>query len=214
MLRIWGRASSSNVQALMWMVGELSLPYERRDAGFTYGGLDTPEFAALNPNRTIPVLQDATNPPIWETGAILRYLAHTYADETFWPTDPFERARVDQWAEWAKINVALNFTAPLFWRVARTAPALHDKQAIRLATEKLSAVLRIAEQQLAKSKWLASDHFTLADIQFGHVLYRYYDIEIERTDLPNLRAYYDRLSARPAFQEHVAISYEELRVLD
>jgi glutathione S-transferase len=50
MLTIWGRRTSSNVQALMWGIGELGLPYERHDAGHRYGGLDTPEFRAMNPN--------------------------------------------------------------------------------------------------------------------------------------------------------------------
>ncbi len=60
--------------------------------------------------------------------------------------------------------------------------------------------------------YLAEDAFTLADIQFGHVLYRYFNIAIERPGHPALRRYYDRLTERPAFQGHVMVSYEELRV--
>ena len=54
----------------------------------------------------------------------------------------------------------------------------------------------------------------MADIQFGHCLYRYFDIQIERAEHPCVRRYYDELSERPAFQEHVMVSYEELRVHD
>lgn len=68
----------------------------------------------MNPNGTVPVLQDGENKPIWETGAILRYVAEKYAGDAFWPKDAEERAEVDKWAEWAKINVALKFTAPVF----------------------------------------------------------------------------------------------------
>ena len=53
----------------------------------------------------------------------------------------------------------------------------------------------------------------MADIHFGHVLFRYFDIAIDRQERPALRRYYDVLSARPAFREHVMISYDELRVL-
>jgi len=82
-LTVWGRKTSSNVQALMWCIGELGLPYERYDVGHRFGGNDTPEFLAMNPNGTVPVLQDGLNQPIWETGAIRRYLAGRYGDAPF-----------------------------------------------------------------------------------------------------------------------------------
>ena len=214
MLTIWGRKTSYNVQALMWCVGELGLAYHRRDIGHRFGGNDTPEFLSLNPNGTVPVLQDGDGAPIWETGAILRYLASRYGEETFWPTSPERRAKVDQWAEWAKINVTLAFTGPVFWRVIRTAPSQQDPQAIAAALNHLHGVLRIAEHQLAATEYLAGDHLSLADIQFGHVLFRYFDIPIDRPHWPHIVSYYKRLVERPAFREHVMVSYEELRVTD
>ncbi|GAB1438321.1 hypothetical protein MASR2M36_10670 [Providencia sp.] len=57
MLTVWGRKISSNVQALMWCIGELGLPYQRHDIGHRYGGTDTDEFYRLNPNRIVLVLQ-------------------------------------------------------------------------------------------------------------------------------------------------------------
>ncbi len=213
MLTVWGRKSSSNVQALMWCIGELGLAYERIDAGFTYGVNDTPEFLAMNPNGTVPVLRDGDGDPLWETGAILRYLAAQYGDDAFWPKDERQRAQIDKWAEWAKINIALNFTGPVFWRVVRTAPALRDEKAIVAAVAALATKLDIAESQFGRHRFLASDNLTLADIQFGHVLHRYFDIDIRRPDHPRLRRYYENLTERPAFQEHVMVSYEELRVL-
>lgn len=213
MLKVWGRKTSSNVQALMWCIGELGLPYERHDAGHRYGGTDTPGFLAMNPNGTVPVLRDGASEPIWETGAILRYLAGRYGSAPFWPSDCIARSRVDQWAEWAKINITLGFTAPIFWRVVRTAPADQDPVAISQAVAKLDRLLDIAEAQLARAAFLAGDDFTLADIQFGHVLFRYFDIPMARQDRPILRRYYDSLTTRPAFREHVMVSYDELRVL-
>jgi len=58
MLKIWGRRNSINVQKVMWAVGELGLPHEHIDAGGPFGGLDTEEFGALNPNRRVPVIDD------------------------------------------------------------------------------------------------------------------------------------------------------------
>jgi glutathione S-transferase len=211
MLEIWGRKTSSNVQALMWWVGELGLAFRRHDVGHKYGGNDTPEFLAMNPNGTVPVVRDDGGDPLWETGAILRYLGARYGDAAFWPAGLSGRTRIDMWAEWAKINVALNFTAPVFWRVVRTAPQDRDAAAIAAALQLLDGNLRIAEVQLTRHAYLVEDTLTVADIQFGHVLYRYFDIAIDRTGHPALRRYYDRLTERPAFRQHVMVSYEELR---
>lgn len=211
MLTIWGRRTSSNVQALMWCVGELGLDFRRHDVGHRFGGLDSPEFGKLNPNRTVPVLRDGNNAPLWETGAILRYLASQYGDDDFWPRKPAPRAEVDKWAEWAKINVAMAFTVPVFWRVARTAPEQRDDALINRAVLDLERALAIADTKLSETEYLAGPNLTLADIQLGHTLYRYYDIDIKRAAFPHLARYYASLSKRPAFQQHVMIGYEELR---
>lgn len=213
-IRVWGRQSSSNVQATMWCLGELGLDVERLDAGFIYGVVDTDAYGEMNPNRTVPTLVDGDAPPIYESGAIIRYLANQYGEDAFWPKSPVAQAQVDKWAEWSKLNIALKFTAPIFWKVVRTAPSKRDDEAIQGNIEILSRFLKIAEAQLSQYLYIAGDNLTLADIQFGHCLYRYFDIDIQRPSLPNLGAYYDRLADRAAFQDHVMIDYEELRVLD
>ncbi len=211
MLTIWGRKTSSNVQALMWCVGELGLQYQRHDVGHLFGGLDTPEFADMNPNCTIPVLQDGPNPPLWETGAILRYLADRYGSGPFWPKEPIQRAEIDKWADWAKINIAMAFTGPVFWQVVRTPPQSQDPVSIKSAVEAVERKMTIADTRLAESAFIAGPDLTLADIQLGHILYRYYDIGIARTRLPHLKSYYTRLTTRDAFRQHVMIGYEDLR---
>lgn len=211
MLTIWGRKTSSNVQALMWCIGELGLDYTRHDLGHMHGGLDTDAFRAMNPNRTVPVLRDGDDAPIWETGAILRYLAARYGSDAFWPRDPAQQAQVDKWTEWAKINVAMEFTVPVFWRRVRTPEEDQDAIAIASAVASLESKLAIADQHLTTHAFLAGADFTLADIQLGHILFRYYDIDIPRAALPHLRRYYERLCQRPAYRDHVMISYEVLR---
>jgi glutathione S-transferase len=212
MLTVWGRKTSSNVQALMWCIGELGLAYARHDAGHRYGGTDTPEFLAMNPNGTVPVVKDGDGEPLWETGAILRYLGNRYGRAPFWPEEVAAKTRIDMWAEWAKLNIALNFTVPIFWRVARTAPGEVHWPLVRDAVAVLANKLAIAEPRLASGGFLCGEQLTLADIQFGHVLYRYFAIPIERPQLPNLRRYYEQLTVRAAFREHVMVSYAELAV--
>lgn len=213
MLTVYGRKTSSNVQALLWCLDELQLDYERIDRGHVFGGLNTQQYRAMNPHGRVPVLVHDNTPAIFETGAILRYVASVFASAPFWPADPVARAKIDKWAEWAKISLAAEFTVPIFWKTVRTAPAKQDPAAIQFAVTAFEAQLATAEAQLADNAFLAGPEFSLADIQLGHILYRYYDIDIKRAALPNMHAYYDRLTQRRAYRERVMVSYEDLRVI-
>ncbi len=212
MLTVWGRADSSNVQALMWCIGELDLEHVRLDAGHRFGGTDTADFIAMNPNRTVPVMRDGDGDPVWETAAMIRYLAARYGSDRFWPKDPAARVQVDKWAEWAKLNVTLAFTVPVFWKVERTAPRDRDPEAIRAGIVALERLLLIADRQIGVGGFLAGSDLTVADIHLGSVLYRYYEMEIPRAQLANLAAYYRRLTERPAYRTHVMVSWDALRV--
>lgn len=194
----------------MWCAAELGLTVDRRDVGEGFGGLDRPAFLAMNPNGLIPVLQDG---PVtcFESAAIIRHLARRFGGGRFWPADQGRLAVVDQWAEWAKQMVANRFTGPIFWRVVRTPRDRWDRVAIAKAVTRFETALGVAETQLTQHNWLAGDHMTPGDIHLGHVLFRYFDIEIARADFPALRAYYDRLTSRPAYRAHVMLSYESLR---
>ncbi len=211
-ITIWGRKSSVNVQSVLWCLEELDLAYNRIDAGLTYGVVTEPGFLEMNPNGKVPVLIDGDGPAIFESGAILRYLATQYAVGPFWPDAPALRAATDKWAEWAKINFARHFISDVFWPLVRVPPSQRDYAAITMALTSVEKELTIADKVLATHAYLAGDHFSLADIQLGHCLYRYYDIDVVRADLTHLRAYYARLQTRPGFSRHVMVSYDELSV--
>jgi len=216
MITVWGRKSSSNVQAVLWCLQELELECNRIDAGFTYGVTDTDNYLNMNPNGYVPTLQDGSNSPLFESCAICRYLASRYAQEhfkpnNFWPDDLAARATIDMWAEWAKLNVAQNFSLPLFWPKVRLPPEQTSAETLNAALDKLNKFLKIADTRLENSKYLASNELTVADIVFGHSLYRYYDIDIPRAEFTNLERYYRTLSNREAYRNTVMVSYDELR---
>jgi len=211
MITVWGRATSSNVQCVMWCIAELGLECERIDAGLTYGVTKTPDYLAMNPNATIPTIRDGDNLPLWESGAIIRYLANAYGSDPFWPSELLKRTEVDRWAEWAKVSVQMSFSGPIFWKVIRTSASERDPNQIKAAIDHFESVLSIADARLASHQYLVDDTFTSADIMFGHILYRYFDLDIERIDLPNLKRYYDDLVSRPHYNEHVMVNYDSLR---
>ncbi|PKH23740.1 glutathione S-transferase [Enterobacterales bacterium CwR94] len=211
MIQVWGRKSSSNVQAVMWCLAELQQPVERYDVGHKYGGNNTPEFLAMNPNGLVPVLKDGDKPPLFEAGAIVRYLANRYGNDDFWPQDLDARTQVDMWAEWAKLTVSLSFTKPVFWPLVRVPEAERDLSALNLAIDNLTKVLMIADNRLQQHDYLVGNHLTMADIQLGNLLYRYYSLDMPRADLPGLQRYYQRLGQREAYRQHVMVSYDELK---
>ena len=210
--RILRRKASVSGLLVLWALEELNLAYQRVDAGFTYGVVDTDAFKQMNPNGLVPVLIDGGGQPILESASVLRYLANQYGDDVFWPKDAAARAQIDKWAEWAKWNFGHVFIMTLFWKLVRTPADEIDYNAIAAALVNVETMLAIADAKLATSIYLAGDEFTLADIALGYCLYRYYDIDVVRRDLPHLRRYYDLLCQRPAYRSHVMVSYDELRV--
>ncbi|MDJ0825508.1 MAG: glutathione S-transferase family protein [Rhodobacter sp.] len=211
MLTVYGRATSSNVQLVMWAIGELGLAHERLDYGHVHGGLDTDAYRAMNPHALVPTLKDG-DLVVWESCAILRYLAARYGSEAFWPAEPAARARVDMWAEWGKITLTTAFTVPIFWSRVRTAAADRDEAALTAAIARFETLLGRIEDQLGPNDYLCGADLSAADIVVGHLLYRWFDIDVPRTPRPVLEAYYRRLAARPAYREHVMVDYSVLRV--
>lgn len=209
MLTVHGRATSLNVQAVMWLAAELDLAVERRDLGFPFGGTDTPEYRAMNPNGTVPTLQDG-QVTMFESAAILRYLAARHARFPFWPEDPVARAPADMWAEWGKTTLQPSFLGPVWFPLllGRAGPGdpAWDK-----ARAGLEAKLDILEAQLGANPWVTGRDFTLADLETGLPLYRYFTIPLDRRDRPTLAAYYRRLAERTAYATHVMVPYDVLK---
>jgi len=209
MLKVWGRRSSANVQKVMWLMGELQLPHEHVPAGGPYGVVSEPRFRAMNPNGLVPVIED-DGLIMWESNAILRYLAATYGKDKFWSDDPKKRAPVEQWIEWGGTTFQPNMIG-LFVNHWRTPEHQRNPNAIRNFQQRGDNNLRLLEAELGKRAYLAGNDFTLADIASGTHLYRYYTMGTAFPRLPNVEAWYKRLQDRPAYREHVMISYEELR---
>lgn len=212
MLTIYGRDYSSNVQMVMWAVGELGLAHERLDYGHVFGGTDTPEFREMNPNGLVPVLKDG-GLVMFESAAIVRYLAARYGDRRFWPADAMIRGPLDTWAEWGKNTFAPAVNRVFITSVA-TPPSKQDPQVIAAAIKAASALAVMLDERLGEGPWLADHTFTFADLSPGHILYRYYNVPFERPETPNLDAYWARLQERPAFAKHAMKSFEPLRGRD
>ena len=204
MRQLLGRANSSNVMKVIWLLEEMKLPYERKDVGGKFGGNDTAEYRAMNPNGVVPTLVE-DDFVLWESNAILRYLAASHeAGTPFWPRDLRARANVDRWMDWLQTTLGPSMT-PVFWGLVRTPPEQRDMAAINKAAARLGDLYGILDAVLAKSDYIGGPDLTLCDMAIGVNAHRWFSFKgIEKPEQPHLRAWYDRLLARPEYKQHVA----------
>src|ERR1700694_1956980 len=210
MLTVWGRRSSFNVQKVMWLLGELGLEHRHIQAGGEFGGLDAPEFRAMNPIGRVPVIDD-TGTTVWESHAILRYLAARYGGERFWFEDPGERSQADRWMDWSQTALQPDFLVGVFWGFYRTPEPQRDWPAIQYRIERCAQHFQLLDRWLADRAFMLGDRLTLADIPIGTNLYRYFNLDIERPAISNAEAWYRRLQDRTAYRAHVMVPFDELR---
>lgn len=199
MLKIWGRLNSLNVKKVVWCAAELGLLFERIDAGGKFGGLDSPEFLARNPNGTIPLIDD-DGFTLWESNAIVRYLAAKYGSGSLYPADLQQRADADRWMDW-QATVFNPTLVPAIYNLLRVAPEQRNQVAIDAAREKVDRLAGLLEQHLAGRTWLTGERFTMADIALGCSMHLWLNLPLERTPRPELERWYTALRARPASSE-------------
>jgi glutathione S-transferase len=203
-LKIWGRTSSANVMKVLWCLTELGERYERLDVGGEFGGNNTADYRAMNPNSRVPTVEE-NGVIMWESNTIVRYICQTRKAEKLYPSDPGKRTFVERWMDWQLAHCGPAVT-PLFWGYIRTPPEKRDPAMLEKARKDCIPVWQIAEDWLAHQNWpyLAGSDFTIGDIPVAIFARRWFGFDIERPKMPKLEAWYDRVKVRPGFIEHIA----------
>jgi glutathione S-transferase len=204
MLKIWGRTNSSNVQKVLWCCAELGLQYERIDAGMQFGVNDTAEYKAMNPNALVPTIND-DGFVLWESHAIVRYLARTHGAGSLWPDDARVAADADRWMDWYNTTLWPSM-GPVFWNLIRTTPEKRNMAVLEENHKKLTTSFGIFDACLAGRDYVAGSSFTMGDIPMGIAAWRWFELPIERPALPNLERWYKRMRERPAYAEHCMLA--------
>jgi glutathione S-transferase len=203
-LRILGRPSSINVRKVLWTADEAGVPYVYEPQ---WGTAEAPtrsaEFLALNPNALVPVLVDE-NGVLWESNAICRYLAARARREDLLPSDPAQRAKVEQWMDWqaTELNEAWRYA---FMALMRRHPDYQDAALIQKSASRWNKIMRLLDRRLETTgAFVAGDEFTLADIVIGLSAHRWRMTPIEHASLQTVDAWLRRLDQRPAFRRWTA----------
>jgi glutathione S-transferase len=175
------------------------------NAGGPYGLVNEPDYRALNPNGLVPCMKDG-DLVLWESNAMVRYIAAKYAEGTLSPTDPAKRADGDRWMDWTTTTFApAGAYRDVFWNLVRTPPAERNMEAVAKGLERCNNLLQIVDDLLAKQPYLSGETFGMADIPLGCFIYAWFEMPILRRELPHLAAWYSRLQDRPAYRKRVTI---------
>ncbi len=201
-MKIWGRTTSSNVQKVMWAIGEMGLKHERIDIGGPFGKNREAAYLAMNPNGLVPTLEEADGLLLWESNSIVRYLAAKHQAAVIEPADLRGRAHASKWMDW-QLSVLGPAITPVFWNLVRMAPDKRDMAAVATGKEKTATAVKMMDDQLGKTKFLAGDAFSYGDIPAGIMVRRYRDLVPERPEFKNVERWYAAIASRPAFDEHV-----------
>ena len=204
MLKIWGRISSVNVQKVVWAADELGIAYERIEAGGTFGKVTTPEYQAMNPNSLVPVIED-DGFVLWESNAIVRYLAALHGEGTLSPTNRRMRADADRWMDWqtTTFNPAIG---PAFWQLIRTAPEKRDATVVETARASAENYLAVLDAHLASRDFVAGSAFTMGDIPLGCSVDRWMKLPLARESHPHVERWVQALRGRNGARQVVELS--------
>ena len=203
MIKIWGRTDSSNVQKVLWCLGELGVDFERVDWGGKFGGNDDQVYREMNPNGLVPTIKDGEF-ILWESNSIMRYLNAKYGSGKLLPQSAEELGNANRWMDW-QLSTFNGAIVPLFWNLIRTPADKRDPKVVQTALEKTTKAWQTVENQLARTRFLGGNDFSLGDIPLGVWAYRWFNLPIERPSFPKVSDWYERLKGRTPYQRHIMI---------
>ncbi len=201
-ITVWGRPEAVNVQKVLWCLEELGLDYTRIDAGGRFGGLDTPDFLAMNPWGRVPVIRH-DDFILWESNAILRYLCRTFKQGPFASLTDKAYYQADQWVDW--LATALYYPAFRQYYLYQTKIPAAEKDASKLAAYREEALgpLRFLNDQLATRDYVVSQQFSIADLLAGVYVERWMRLDSEASSLTHIARYFERLSQREPYKKTI-----------
>jgi glutathione S-transferase len=203
MITVWGRRSSSNVQKVLWTLGELGVPFERKVVGGSFGGTTTPYYLNLSPRGLVPALED-DGISLFESNAIVRYLAARYGAGTFEPEGWKERAAAEKWMEWQQ-NYYWPLISEIFMQSVRTAPEKRNAAIIASARERVPKELEVANRHLASNRFFAGEELTFGDIVMGTIMWRTHRLAVDLEDAPNVERWFKDLQTREPYRAWVMV---------
>lgn len=202
-LRLLGRKDAFNVRKVLWLLEELGEDFTQEDWGRGHRTTQVPEFLALNPLGTVPVLVDG-DAVLRESHVIMRHLAATRGRTDLLPAEPAARAEVEAWMDWVAYEMTLPMRLGYLGGVLGLAPWNGPGMAA-LGRAEYAVRMGVLEQALARGgPYLAGATLTLADMACGMAVHRWAVVKDgSEAPTPALDAWLERLAESPGFRAHI-----------
>lgn len=191
-IRLHGMRLSGHAHRAALFLSLLGLPFETIEVDLAAGEQKRPEFLAMSPFGQVPVLEDGDT-VIFDSTAILVYLAKRYGAPSWLPEDPAGAARVQQWLSMASGPIAYG---PCAARLVKVFGAKLDHEvAVRIATR----LFEVIEPELGKHPFAAGEQPTIADVAAYSYIAHAPEGGVSLAAYPNIRAWLARIEALPGF---------------
>ena len=193
MYTVHGMRASGNCYKVQLLLDQLGLVYAWADVDVSTGQTRTPEFAALNANAKVPVLQLGDGRCLAESGAILCYLAE---GTPYVPTDRWLRATTLQWMFFEQYSHEPAIAVARF--ISRWLASDHPRrEALPALRERGHAALAVMEHHLAGPSWFSGERYGIADIALYAYTHCAPDGGIGLDDYPGILDWLGRVRAQP-----------------
>lgn len=195
MLTLFDYPPSENAWKVRLLLNHLGRPYRTEVVSIFEGAGRTPAYLAINPTGTVPAIRLDDGRTLAESNAILAYLA----DGTpYLPSDPFERAKVQQWLHFEQERVESVIGSLRFWtltgKLAQRPPAL-----VEMKRNGALRTLAILDRELSQHAFLANDRYSIADMAVFAYASHAEEAGIALEPYPHFRAWVSRVQAQPGF---------------
>ena len=199
-MKLHSAGFSPNGKRVRICAAELGVPLEQVTIDFTKGDNRAPEYVALNPMGKWPTLTDGPF-ALWESGAIMWYLARKEGSESLVPREPQAEADTLRWLFFCSCHIDPYFTALVVERFIKARRGAAADEALAAEAERwLARFLPVLEQQLAAREYVTG-RFGLADIALGCTVELAPLVKLDLAAYPNVRSWLSRLAARESWRK-------------
>lgn len=197
-MKLYYVVGSPNCRKVHAVINHLGLPVDMEYRDFFTGELQSPEYLGINPNGMVPALRDG-DLTLWESNAIMQYLADGADDDSLLPRERRARADVMRWQAWELAHFNKAFGVLSFETVAKpnfmnTPP---DEELVKWSQRELQRFAPVLDRALQGRKYLVGNDLTLADYSMIHLEGFKEAIPFDWSPYDNLNSYFSRIRAVP-----------------